>query len=276
MATVRPFPPAKLPRHRTGGNIRGYRHFKRHELVADHRLEHIAILLLAEVDAGFYPLQQPLLVVDSLHLVSVPPPRGVKLEARQFVGRCKLPDGSSFPQKGDVGRQALGVGMTPLDAGTVYRRGICERRRRHEVPRGEGARSKYPRQATNARAGRPIQDRHAGYDLGRCFPGSPQDCFKMGRIPDIVMPEIGNPVRSSIFVGEVVRRPLPAMVLVEIVPAQAGVIELCDDRRRVVRAAVSDDQDFKILHRLQQHRTDRAAERAAPIVGRDRYRNGGL
>jgi len=90
------------------------------------------------------------------------------------------------------------------------------------------------------------------------------------------MPEIGDPVRGSIFVGEVVRRPLAAMVLVEIVPAQPGVIKLRDGRFRVVRAAVSDDQNFKILDRLQQHRPDRAAERTAPIVGRDRYRNGGL
>src|ERR1700710_253401 len=84
--------------------------------------------------------------------------------------------------------------MTPLDPVVINRRGVCEGRRRYEIPGGERAGGKYTRYAAKARGWRPIQDRYAPYDLRRS-PGPSSECFKMGWIADVVMP--GQAIQSA-------------------------------------------------------------------------------
>ena len=55
-----------------------------------------------------------------------------------------------------------------------------------------------------------------------------------------------------------------------------GSVEFRNRAFGIVGAAVADHQQLEILHGLQQHGTDRATQRGAPVVGRDDDRDGGL
>ncbi len=90
----------------------------------------------------------------------------------------------------------------------------------------------------------------------------------MGRIPEIVVPEIGYEFTACHREAGVVRSRLVSRVFRKIMPAQTRIVKRCDDLRGTIGAAVADNEHLEISGRLPQHRLDRVAQDAAPIIGR--------
>ena len=91
----------------------------------------------------------------------------------------------------------------------------------------------------------------------------------MGRIPDVVMAEIGNKARACRLHAVIVGGPLRAIVARKIVPADARIAKIPHHLLAVVRAAIADHEDLEVLHGLEQDGADGEAERRTPVVGRN-------
>src|SRR4051812_23860971 len=91
----------------------------------------------------------------------------------------------------------------------------------------------------------------------------------MMREPEIVVPEVGDEFAASLTQSLVVRTALMARVRGQIDPANARITDRGNDRLRIIRATVADDEDLEILHRLPEHAADRVRKNAAPVVRGD-------
>ena len=237
--------------------------------VGDSGLDDVEQFLRPEIDAQFDARQHSFLLGNALDLVGVAPPRRVELEARQLARRRdRSGHGNRIVDEDHIDRRIeLRRVLPPVRQTELARMG--KGRGRHEITRGVDAGRKQARDAARAAARRSVQRHDAGDDVGIGLARGAQDRREMGRIPDVVMAEIGDKARPRRLQPVIVDGPLRAMVAREIVPADARVAEIPHHLLAVVGAAIADHENLEVLHGLEQDGADREAKRRAPVVGRD-------
>ena len=84
------------------------------------------------------------------------------------------------------------------------------------------------------------------------------------RVHEIIIIDDGS-VEASAFLGCKVSCSRNALILLPIV-LNPGVVKFVYDLLRVVRAAIVDDYDFEILHRLVKYRENRFSQEICAVV----------
>src|SRR5260370_20103718 len=88
------------------------------------------------------------------------------------------------------------------------------------------------------------------------------------RQPEVVVSVVGDDLAASLAQPLVIGSALVSRVLGKPDPANARIAALRGHLRRIVRAAVADDEQLEIRERLPEHARDRMAKNAAPVVRR--------
>jgi hypothetical protein len=121
---------------------------------------------------------------------------------------------------------------------------------RYEVGFGAAPALENAGHGSEAGARRSVENHDAGDDIRSRCPRRPHDRFKVGRIPNVVLAQIGDPFAARVLDAAIVRCVLRPVIALEIVPPNAFVPKCGHNIRRIVITAVTNDKDLEILECL--------------------------
>ena len=189
----------------------------------------------------------PLFVCIGAQIREVPVPRREFVHG-DFVGRGELQSRMRGAQeeiaidgRGDAARVA------PTSDGIDDLPPMGEGGRWEELLEGSRCIIEHPGDEIGSAVSRPVIDAATDGEIESMasFDQCPQ-AVEVTRAPDVVMADICNPTPCRLGDSEIVRRALTASVLLKIVPAHAARLEGRNHLCSFIRAAVTNDNQFKV------------------------------
>ena len=206
---------------------------------------------------GFDALEILSLLVTGTLLVGIFPQRRVEFEDRKFArGDKPGPRAAHAQQEIQIGIQARRAVIGP-SADALHRIALQQQPgRRKNSRRIVFPVSEISRDLAIVRSLRPDHFKESRRQVCVGLPDFAKQRTQMIRVPDIVVSQERDIAPPRQLDSHIVRRRLMAGILLQIVPADAGVAERLRHSAGIVRAPVSHHNQLEILFRLPQDAVD--------------------